>query len=112
MIEVDNKQDLDAELAKSKRVIALFYAQWCPHCVRFVPIFNRKIATLPKVDVVHVLMDDFDSPLWDDFSVDAVPTIILFENGVVCSRLDGRLGLGLSESAFLAWLEKIKNGFG
>lgn len=109
MIQVNNKQDLNAELGKNKRVLALFYASWCPFCMRFLPIFNRKIANLDKTSVIHVLLDDYDNPLWGDYSIDAVPTIILFEDGEVCSRLDGRLGVGLSGTQFQTWLEKVKN---
>ncbi len=109
MIEVDNKQELDAELRKNKRVLALFYASWCPYCIRFVPVFNRQVANFKKANVVHVLLDDYDNLLWDDYSIGAVPTVILFEECKVCSRLDGRLGIGLSEKQFQTWLEELKN---
>jgi thioredoxin 1 len=108
MVEVDNNQDLDAELRKNKRVLVLFYASWCPYCMRFVPIFEEKTANSDKTNVIHVLLDDYDNPLWDDYSIGAVPTVILFENGAVCSRLDGRLGLGLRANQFQAWLDELK----
>jgi thioredoxin 1 len=109
MIQVDNKQDLEIELGKNKKVIALFYSSWCPYCIRFLPIFKKKISVSAKTSVVEVLLDDDDNPLWVEYSVEAVPTIILFEDGEVCSRLDGRLGLGLSERQLDSWIEKIKN---
>ncbi len=108
MIKVDNKRDLDAELAKTKSVLALFYSSWCPYCVRFVPFFNKKTASLSLGSIVHVLLEDNDNPLWDEYGISAVPTIILFEEGKVCRRLDGRLGRGLSEEQFVAWLEELK----
>jgi thioredoxin-like negative regulator of GroEL len=107
MIEVDNKQDLDAELRRISRVFALFYASWCPYCTRFVPVFEKRIGKLEKSIVVYVLLDDYDNPLWDDYCIDSVPTIILFENGEVHRRLDGRLGLGLSERQLQAWLDEL-----
>ena len=106
MIEVDNKQDLDAELSKNKRVLALFYASWCPYCVRFVPVFKRRIK-LQEGSVVYVLLDDYDNPLWDDYSIDAVPTVILFKNGKVSCRLDGSLGVGVSEKQLQVWLDEL-----
>ncbi len=105
MIKVDNKQDLDAEL-NNKSVLAIFYSSWCPYCMRFVPIFSKKVAEKKIENIVHVLLDDYDNPLWDDYGISAVPTIILFENGKVASRLDGRLGSGLSEGQFLTWLKE------
>ena len=109
MVETDNKQDLDAVLQKSKKVLVLFYASWCPYCMRFVPIFRRKIFGFDKISVVEVLLDDYDNPLWDDYSVGAVPTIILFEDGKVSTRLDGKLGSGLSEKQLDDWLKKANN---
>ena len=46
--------------------------------------------------------------LWDDFDIPAVPTIILFEDGKVSKRLDGRLGSGLSEEEFKTWISEFK----
>jgi thioredoxin 1 len=109
MIQVDNRQALEIELGKNKKVLALFYSSWCPYCIRFLPIFKKKISASAKTSVVEVLLDDDDNPLWDEYSIEAVPTIILFEAGKVCSRLDGRLGLGLSERQLDKWIEEIKN---
>ncbi len=106
MIQLDNKQDLDEQLGKSKRVLALFYASWCPYCIRFVPIFKKKTADFKEVTILEVLLDDYDNPLWDDYTIGAVPTAILFEDSRVCSRLDGKPGIGLSEKQIVTWLDK------
>ena len=106
MIKVDNKKDLEAELAKSKRVLVLFYASWCPHCNRFLPSFNEKVSGKFE-SVIYALLDDYDNPLWDEFEIPAVPTIILFEEGKICNRLDASLGTGLNLDRFLTWLENI-----
>jgi thiol-disulfide isomerase/thioredoxin len=108
MIEVYNRKDLDKELKNHKKVLALFYATWCPFCVGFVPTFDKKAASLGFENVIHVFLDDYDNPLWDDYEVPAVPTIIYFEEGKVSRRLDGKLGRGLSESAFRTWIEEFK----
>jgi len=107
MIEVDNKKDLDNELKRNKRVLALFYASWCPYCRSFVPFFESKTAGFDSSKVLHVILDDYDNPLWDDFDIGAVPTVILLKDGKVYSRLDGRFGVGLSEKQLVAWLEKV-----
>jgi thioredoxin 1 len=110
MIEVDYAQGLNAELKKNKRVLVLFYASWCPYCAPFVPFFDHKVAGFSAGAVLHVLLDDYDNPLWDDYGISAVPTIMLFEDGKVRSRLDGRLGAGLSETQFRTWLNENKIG--
>lgn len=108
MIKVYNQQDLDAELKKHKKVLALFYSSWCPYCVRFVPTFDKKVASMGFESVIHVLLDDYDNELWDDYTIPAVPTIIFFEEGKVGKRLDGRLGSGLSEGQFKTWIAELK----
>jgi thiol-disulfide isomerase/thioredoxin len=108
MKEIYTKQELDAELSKSSKVMVLFYATWCPFCMRFVDVFDEEIKALKLESVIHVLLDDYDNPLWDDYEIAAVPTIILFEDARVGNRLDAKLGRGLKEEDFMKWLEKLK----
>jgi thiol-disulfide isomerase/thioredoxin len=106
--KIYTKQELDAELAKSKNTIVLFYATWCPYCMRFEPFFNQKVAQHGFENVVHVLLDDYDNPLWDDYDISSVPTVILFEGMQVNRRLDGHLGRGLKEDELVKWLNELK----
>jgi thioredoxin 1 len=109
MIEVNNQQDLARELQANRKVLALFYASWCPYCMNFLRAFNREIAEYKFDSVIRVNLDDYDNPLWDDYSVDAVPTVVFFEETKIRSRLDGRFGAGLSERQFKDWLENLSN---
>ena len=108
MTEIDNAEELNAVLAMTEEVLVLFYATWCPYCVNFVPIFEKKIVNLNFGKVVHVLLDDYDNKLWDDYDIEAVPTVIFFEKGKISKRLDGRFGVGLNEKQLNVWLEKFK----
>lgn len=107
MIKVYTKEELAAQLGKNKNALAIFYSSWCPYCIGFVPTFNKKVASL-GFDVIHVLLDDYDSPLWDEYEIPAVPTIIYFENREVCKRLDAKLGRGLNEAEFKTWIAEFK----
>ena len=107
MIEVNNKRDLDTQLRSNQTVLALFYASWCPFCRSFIGVFDEAILNCNFATVVRVNVDEYNNPLWDDYSIEAVPTVILFEGGKVSRRLDGRFGEGLSEKQFKSWLEKI-----
>ena len=109
MIEVENAEELNAILEKTEKVLVLFYATWCPYCRSFVPIFDEKIIDFKIGKVIHVFLDDYDNQLWDDYDVEAVPTVILFEKGKVSKRLDGRFGLGLKEKQLDVWLENFKD---
>ena len=108
MIKVDSRQGLNEELKKHEKVLALFYASWCPYCVAFVPAFNKNVANFKSATVIHVLLDDYDNPLWDDYNVETVPTVIFFEKGKVSKRLDGRFGVGLNAKQFTDWLTEAK----
>jgi thioredoxin 1 len=109
MIKIRSQKDLDSELKKNKKVLAIFYSSWCPYCVRFVPTFDKDAAKIGVESVIHVLLEDYDDLMWDEYDIPAVPTIILFENGKVCRRLDAKLGKGLSEERFMSWIEEFKS---
>lgn len=109
MLEVTNKTDLTKQVSQNKRVLALFSSSWCPFCQRFAKSFNAHVNSC-KVDLVlRVNMDDYDSPLWDEYDVDAVPTLILFENGEIKSRLDAGSGVGVTEKQFTDWIVAAVN---
>jgi len=106
MVKVDSRDGLDEELKKNDRVLALFYASWCPYCRAFLPKFDEKIGKINSATVLYVILDDYDNPLWDDFDVEAVPTVIYFEKNKVSKRLDGRFGVGLKADQLTRWLSE------
>lgn len=108
MLVIYNKEELDTEINKCKQVLALFYSSWCPYCNRFVPVFDSKVADLSFEKVIHVIIDDYDNPLWEIYEIGVVPTVILFEDGKVSKRLDGRFGSGLKEQQLENWLAQLK----
>ena len=91
---VNNNQDLIEILSATDRAIALFYASWCPFCVRFLPIFKRHAE---KEGRRFVIVQDDQENIADQYSVKVYPTLIYFENGAISKRLDGVLGVGLDE---------------
>ncbi|MCL2288220.1 MAG: thioredoxin family protein [Candidatus Bathyarchaeota archaeon] len=107
MLEVDNKDELNNQVSQYGRVLVLFSASQCPFCQRFSKVFNSHIAGCSIDLVVRVIMDDFDSLLWDEYTIAAVPTLIFFENGAIKSRLDAGSGVGLTENQFVDWLKTL-----
>ena len=108
MIEVTSKKDLESQLLKEKKVLALFYASWCPFCTRFLPVFKRASSESKFAVFLMVRIDDYNNPLWEDYDIEAVPTAILLVEGKVQRRLDADLGGGLRISEFNEWLEKVE----
>ena len=57
---------------------------------------------------IRVYLEDYYTPLWEEYEIEAVPTVVLFQNEEVLNRLDARLGEGLDERQFKQWLAKVK----
>jgi thioredoxin 1 len=92
---IETEVGLDAMLKKCPRVLVLFYASWCPHSRRFLPIFEDY--ALGNDQQFCRVMTDQMSGCEDTYAIEVVPTVIFFENGKVVKCLDGVLGSGLTE---------------
>jgi len=93
--KIDVGYDLVEVLKSKDKVVVLFYASWCPFSQRFLPTFER-YAKNNTLTCLRVVTDDKAS-LCEKYSVDVVPTVLLFEKGEVKKRLDGMPGFGLTE---------------
>ena len=91
------------DLIKSTEVVLVeFYASWCPHCQRMMPVVERiKEAVAGKVNVYQFDIDE-NASLADAEGADTVPTFIIYKNGVEQWRqsgeMDGRVLLDKIES--------------
>ena len=83
-------------LSSSKKTLVLFYASWCPYCANFKPTFES--SKTGSIDKIGVLVDEDENPLWDRFNIQAVPTMIAFENGKIIARRDAKKHVGLTKS--------------
>jgi thiol-disulfide isomerase/thioredoxin len=73
--------------------VVAFLADWCPFCRSFGP---RLFAISGQgFEVAWADVSRADSPLWDVFEIEVIPTVIIFRNGSVVLRVDGRFGEGL-----------------
>ncbi len=80
----------------SQPIVALFCATWCPFCVTFKKTFETRLPEI-KSQVLIVILDDLDNPIWDKYTIEVVPTLAVFVNGKVVNRINGILGVGLGE---------------
>jgi len=105
MREVDNEDDLSDILRGSKKVFVVFYASWCPFCRSFLPIFEKYARVKDCDKFLRVRIDDETNPLWEKYGVEVVPTVLFFKGERVFRRLNGMLGVGLSEKQLKDFLE-------
>jgi thioredoxin 1 len=91
----------DNLLSSGVRALVMFYADWCPFCQRFKPVFESAItakSTSNGYKFYESKVNDDNNPLWDRFSISAVPTLIAFDKGKIISRRDARMGVSLNKS--------------
>ena len=102
----DGTLDFDCMVKSGKDTFALFYAEWCPFSMAFLPYF-KKHAEGKRRDCVRLTIDERES-LFDKYKVEYMPTVIYFKNGKVEKRLDAAPHVGLSEKQLLDLLKKCK----
>lgn len=87
------------EITSSGKTLVDFWAKWCGPCRSQAPIVEE-LANTTDVKVIKIDVDE-DDDLPVDFQVSSIPTLILFDDGVVVERLVG-----------LTPLDEIKKAFG
>ena len=87
-------------LSSQEKAMVMFYADWCPFCRKFKSIFEASANSLANSQqkFYESNIDHDDNPLWERFSIDAVPTVIAFKKGKIISRRDAKMGVGLVKS--------------
>jgi thioredoxin 1 len=78
-------------------VVVAFLADWCPFCRAFEP----ELAALAGEHGLTALDADVtedDSPLWERFRLNVVPTVVVYRDGAAVFRADGRRMRGLGSS--------------
>ncbi|MDP9197105.1 MAG: thioredoxin family protein [Thermoproteota archaeon] len=97
--------DFDDLFSRAEKSLVLFHADWCPFCQRFRPIFD---SIQSNFSLFVTKLNDDDSPLWDRFSIEAVPTLIAFAGERIIGRRDARKGLGLTKDDVDSLLSELK----
>jgi thioredoxin-like negative regulator of GroEL len=98
---VDHQQDLEKILTAKGRVIALWYASWCPFCTKFLPIFEKHAEGERRN---FLLVRDDQESMGGQYAVEVFPTVLLFENGAVSKRQDGVPRVGLTEKQLVDFI--------
>jgi thioredoxin-like negative regulator of GroEL len=99
---IESDRELKKVLESREKACILFYASWCPHSRRFLPIFEKHAGKHGQ-DFVRCMVDN-DERVCDRYSVSVYPSVIFFENGKVSKRLDGVPGVGLDEDQLTGWI--------
>lgn len=98
-LEVLGEKDFSGtRLNRPGVVVVCFGATWCPVTRRFMPRF---VAERPRLSGTLAVADitDLNSTLWDTFHIRITPSIIVFRDGEIRTRVDGKRFFGITTSA-------------
>ena len=91
------------QLEKEKGVVLVeFYASWCPHCQKMMPVVDDVKALFEGRAPVYQFDIDENSEFADSLDVNSIPTFIIFKGGEPLWRTSGEL----SSDKLSAELEK------
>ncbi len=79
--DILGKEELDKVLINNSLTLVDFYASWCAPCKMQTPLlieFNQEMAG--KIKIIKIDVDQ-NPELANKYSVESIPTIILFQNG-------------------------------
>ena len=86
MFETVDSKELKKHIVKGKHIV-LFYASWCPDCARFMSTFDS-LTSRTKLPLAKAQTDEDENPIWDDYKIERVPTVVLFEKGKEKARAE------------------------
>lgn len=83
--------DYQSLISGSKVVLVEFYASWCPHCRRMMPIVDDIKELLGNRVPVYQFDIDENESLADRMGADTVPTFIIYRDGEEVWRYSGEI---------------------
>ena len=91
VIEVtdDTFQDLVLSSSLGKAVLVDFWAQWCPPCHMLSPVLDEIAAELSDKLIIAKVNVDENQVIAQRYGILAMPTLTVFRNGEIISRVVG-----------------------
>jgi thiol-disulfide isomerase/thioredoxin len=98
MLSLSSEDFAGTKLRHAGRILALFYANWCPFCKNSLTLFEATMRS--RADPIGALVDisDTENRLWETFDVKIVPTLVGFKDGEPTVRKNGIPGRGLDST--------------
>ena len=83
--------DYESTIGSTGTVLVEFYASWCPHCRKMMPVVAQvKELLAGQVPVIQLDIDEHSAAA-DSAGVESVPTFIIYRNGREMWRQSGEM---------------------
>lgn len=93
-----NLVDFEKTLNDYDLVFVDFFAAWCGPCKMFAPVIEQISKKYEnKIKVLKIDIDE-NSEIAEKYSIQSVPTSLLFKNGKIVERVSGLLSLAQCSS--------------
>jgi thioredoxin 1 len=101
MTTITTDATISADIKASEYVLVDFFARWCGPCAYFAPIIESAETKEKKVTFFKIDVDT--APIsCSKYGIIAVPTLIIFKNGVPVGTQIGALE---NEAALIQWID-------
>ncbi|MBS3143420.1 thioredoxin [Candidatus Woesearchaeota archaeon] len=87
MVKEINSDNFKEEISKGKSMVD-FWASWCGPCRMLAPIFEELSKEVKNVNFFKLNVDE-NSDVAQQYEVQGIPTLILFQNGKEIKRIVG-----------------------
>ncbi|WP_342268979.1 thioredoxin [Spiroplasma endosymbiont of Aspidapion aeneum] len=77
---LETKEEFNELISNNKKVLVDFYADWCPPCKMLSPIIESLSNSVKDCEIVKLNTDN-NPEIKEEYNVQSIPTLILFEDG-------------------------------
>ncbi|KAH6898808.1 PITH domain-containing protein [Thelonectria olida] len=90
-VSITSKEQFDGLLKTSFIVVADFWAEWCAPCKQIAPIYETLAESLSRPNLVTFVKvnNDTQTDLSKQYGITALPTFVVFRDGVEIDRVQG-----------------------
>lgn len=101
MHKISDEADFESKVSKNiKPVLVDFFATWCGPCKKLTPILEEVSTQLKDKIEIYKLDVDEVGEIASKYSVQSIPTLIIFKEG---QEVDRKLGF-MSKADLTKWL--------